>query len=144
MSDEDESSDNVIQVNFGQPRPKKAAPGKAKVEPKYDVDEFEPDPQASKKLEVFSKFIEESKVALTFNTRWPGVKVPKHLRDQNMELTLNFSLRFFIEDFTYDEHAVCATLSFGGEAFYCVVPWAPVRVIFCHATGEVAVFEESI
>jgi hypothetical protein len=147
MSDDEQPADNVIQVNFGQPRPKpgaKPAPAKkAPLVPKYDASQFEEDPYAAKKLEVFSRFIEESKVAVTFSTFWPGVSVPAQFMKRH-ELVLNFSHRFLIEDFTYDEHAICASLSFGGEPFYCVVPWAAVRMMFCHATNEAISFAETI
>jgi hypothetical protein len=147
MSEDDKVPDNVIQVNFGQPRPAKpaaAAPAKpAAIVPKYDLDEFEEDPLAHAKLEAFSRFIEESKVAVTLNTFWPGVHVPEQFTKRS-ELVLNFSHRYYIDDFTYDEHAICATLSFGGEPFYCIVPWAAVRMLFCHATNEALAFEETI
>jgi hypothetical protein len=145
MSD-DQAPDNVIKVNFGQPRPKPGTPAKPTkqvITPKYNIDDFEEDPLAHQKLEIFTRFIEEGKVAVTLDSYWPGVSVPPQFMKRH-ELVLNFSHRFMIEDFTYDEHAICATLSFSGEPFYCIVPWASVRMMFCHATNEAVAFEEPI
>ena len=72
--------------------------------------------------------------------RIKGVSVPAHFADRS-ELVLNFSHRFFIDDFTYDERAVCASLSFSGRPYFCVVPWASVKMLLSHHDNAVAVFD---
>ena len=146
MSDDHgDAPDNVIRVNFGAPR----APAKPARDPRqderasYDASIIPEDPLAAKKLEIFSKFIDLGMVSVTFDTRQPGVSVPARFHHQP-SLVLNFSHRFFIEDFTYDELAVCASLSFGGQPFYCVVPWAAVKMLHSHHDKSAAVFDEGM
>lgn len=147
MSDEQET--NVIRVDFGRRRvtPQGQAPQPPR-DPRmapqahYDPTDFEDDPMASTKLEVFTKFIDQGKVAVTLDATAPGVCVPDQF-SQQPQLVLNFSLRFFIDDFTYDELAIGATLSFGGKPFYCVVPWGAVKMLMSHHDNRVAVFDES-
>lgn len=146
MSDEERGDlpNNVIRVNFGAPReePKpvdpRQAPGAS-----YDPAIIPEDPLATKKLEIFCKFVDLGMVSVTFDTRVPGVSVPPQFRGRP-SLVLNFSHRFYLEDFTYDELAICASLSFGGQAYYCVVPWASVKMLLNHHDNAVAVFDESV
>lgn len=131
--------DNVIHVNFGQAssragEPEERAPGEGGLE------ELPADPLARKKHDIFSKFIEEGMVSVTLDPRGEGVCVPPQF-DQRPELVLNFSHRFFIDDFTYDERAVCASLSFSGQPFYCVVPWSAVKLLHSSHDNSVAVFD---
>lgn len=142
MSDDSKGGvpDNVIRVNFGAPRTPAPAPAPVVG---YDAQIIPEDLLAQKKLEVFEKFIDMGMVSMTFDTRVPGVSVPPQFRGRP-SLVLNFSHRFGLSDFTYDGLAVCASLSFGGQAFYCVVPWASVKMLLSHHDNAVAVFDESV
>lgn len=145
MSDDSkgEVPDNVIRVNFGAPRTPAPAAAPPAPAASYDAQIIPEDLLAQKKLEVFEKFIDMGMVSVTFDTRVPGVSVPPQFRGRP-SLVLNFSHRFGLSDFTYDGLAVCASLSFGGQAFYCVVPWAAVKMLLSHHDNAVAVFDESV
>jgi hypothetical protein len=132
-SEEDEGvPDNVVHVDFGRKRPAKAAA----LTEVFDYD----DPAQGAKFEAFAKLIDLGMVMITLDTRVPGVDVPTHLRGIS-ELRLNFSHRFGIEDFAYDERGVRASLSFNGQSHYCVIPWAAVFMLYSHADGKVLVFD---
>lgn len=129
----EEVPNNVIRVNFG------AAAAEPELEP-YDSSQFPDDPLAAKKYDIFSKYIDNGMVSITLDPRTDGVVVPEHFA-RRPELVLNFSHRFYIEDFTYDQRAVCASLSFSGRPFYCVVPWGAVKMLLSHHDNSVAVFD---
>ncbi len=137
---------NVIRVNFGQARPtspqleEAAEEESCEDELPYDISTFPEDPLALKKLGVFKRYIEEGMVSLTLDPRMQGVSVPDRFADRP-ELVLNFSYRFFIDDFAFNEHAVCASLSFSGRPFFCVVPWGAVKMMLSHYDNAVAVFD---
>ena len=137
---EDVREDNVIHVNFGGPRHEVVEP---ETPPYYDIDTFDLDALAFKKLEIFAEFVDAGMVSVTLDSTAPGVCVPPQFEGRP-ELVLNFSHRFYIEDFTYDEHAICASLSFSGSPFYCVVPWKAVKILLCHSDNRVAVFDASL
>lgn len=136
MSDDDQPQGKVIHVNFGAPRQPEPEPR----HPNYNPTLFPDDPVAERKLEIFSRFIDESLVAVTLDSTVPGVAVPAQFMNQPM-LILNFSHRFGLPDFTYDEDAICGSLSFGGQPFYCVIPWAAVKALRHKEDGSVAVFD---
>ncbi len=58
-----------------------------------DLATFEPDPLASKKLEIFEKFIELGMVSVTLDPGGRGVSVPQQFMGRS-QLVLNFSHRF--------------------------------------------------
>ena len=127
MSDAD---DNVISVPFGQAEAQAPAAGKAPA-----------DLMSRHKHVVFSKLIERGQVHVVLDPRVEGVCVPEELQEQE-ELVLSFSHRFFLPDFTHDDHAVCGSLAFGRQDVYCVVPWAAVRGLLLTSTGESVWWEE--
>lgn len=141
MSDK-EQRDNVIHVNFGasSSSPVDVASMPTPMTP-YDPALLPDDELAPKKFEIFGKFIENGMVSVTFDTRVPGVEIPPLFRDRP-RLVLNFSHKFFIDDFSFDPMAVCASLSFGGQPYFCVVPWASVKMFLSHYDNAVAVFED--
>jgi hypothetical protein len=140
LEKEDVREDNVIHVDFGAPRAPAVEPD---TPPYYDVGTFDPDALAFKKLEIFTEFVDAGMVSVTLDASAQGVCVPPQFEGRP-ELVLNFSHRFYIEDFTYDEHAICASLSFSGTPFYCVVPWKAVKILLCHDDNRVAVFDASL
>lgn len=101
------------------------------------------DPWAAQKLQAFERLIDEGMVLVTLDSRRPGVSVPPHHRG-DAQLGLNFSHRFYVDDFTYDEQGVRASLSFRGEPFFCDIPWSAVFMLRSHVTDEVFLFPSSV
>lgn len=93
------------------------------------------DPLAPQKFAVFSRFIAKGKVMVTLDARRTGVTVPSHLAHES-QLNLDFSERFGLSDFVYDERGVRASLSFNRQPFFCDVPWASVYALFSHVDNE--------
>ncbi len=80
------------------------------------------------KLRCFRSLLESGVTALHFDARAPGVSVPERLR-RDPWLVLNYSYRYNVADFTFDDNEVRATLQFGGQPHLCVVPWTAVFAI---------------
>ena len=99
MKDDKEPTkvDNVIRVAFGKT-------------------EESTDPDAAKKLEAFTRMIDEGMVMLTLDARKESVAVPEGHKEE-LQLALNFSHRFGLDDFEFDLKGVRASLSFGGSPF---------------------------
>lgn len=93
------------------------------------------DPLAPQKFAVFSRFIAKGKVMVTLDARRTGVNVPSHLANEP-QLNLDFSERFGLSDFVYDERGVRASLSFNRQPFFCDVPWSAVYALFSHVDNE--------
>lgn len=116
--DEEEQKANVVRVDFK--RAQRTQPS---------------DPLAPQKFAVFSRFLSKGKVMVTLDARRPGVSVPAHLA-QEPQLNLDFSERFGLSDFMYDERGVRASLSFNRQPFFCDVPWSAVYALFSHVDNE--------
>lgn len=84
--------------------------------------------RAREKKKLFGTLLDGGITALHLDPRRPGVIVPGRFRLQNW-LVLNYSYRYGIADFRFDEQVVEATLSFGGQPFYCRIPWTAVFAI---------------
>lgn len=121
--------DNVVRLGFG----KKAGPV-------LTEDEKE---RASQKLRAFTELIDAGMVMVALDARRDGVRVPRRLSDSS-ELRLNFSLKFYIDDFAYDERGVRASLSFGGQPFFCDIPWTSVHGIQSQVTDQNYVWREDL
>ena len=67
--------------------------------------------------------------------RRTGVSVPSTLAAEP-QLNLDFSHRFGLADFVYDERGVRASLSFNRQPYFCEVPWSAVYSLFSHADNE--------
>lgn len=143
MAHTEDLPENVIHINFGQPRPAKETPQDLAELAPYDADLIPEDPLAVKKYGIFCKYVDNGMVSVTLDPRQQGVSVPKHFADRS-DLVLNFSHRFFIEDFSYDEVAICASLSFSGRPHYCIVPWGAVKMLLSHHDNAVAVFDADV
>lgn len=135
--------DNVIHVNFGQSSEPTVDHEPAAVESighmAVDAEPLPDNPLAQKKLQVFEQFIAKGMVSVTFDTQARGVDIPVQFRTRP-RLMLNFSHKFFIEDFSFDSGAVRASLSFGGQPYLCVIPWGAVSMLLCRHDNAVAVF----
>ena len=77
------------------------------------------------KLEIFKKGLENGIVMITLDATREGVSVPSRF-SKDFALSLNFSYRYNLPDFAFDEEGVSATLSFDEGYFYCLVPWEAV------------------
>lgn len=78
-----------------------------------------------KKLQVFTKGLEQGIVMITLDPRCEGVSLPSQF-SKNAYLSLNFAYGYNLPDFAFDEEGVSATLSFDEGYFYCLIPWKAV------------------
>lgn len=95
------------------------------------------------KLRCFRHLLETGVTALHFDARRPGVEVPLHLRDDPW-LVLNYSYRYNVSDFAFDDAGVTATLSFAGQGHLCFVPWTAVFAITDDARTEGQHWQEDV
>ncbi|MFA5625432.1 MAG: hypothetical protein WC966_10340 [Bradymonadales bacterium] len=91
------------------------------------------------KRQVFTELIEESMLGLIILTHIEGLIIPDYLYKLEF-VTLNFSHRFGIADFSYGEEGVEASLSFSGKNFFCKVPWSGVVAIIHSQTDDEYLF----
>lgn len=138
--DKGKDADNVVRVDFGKKREGTQTRREIPIPKATDLPE---DPTAPQKLEAFTKLIEMGMTMVTVDSRRPGVVVPP-VHQGEIQLNLNFSLRFGIDDFRYDEDDVRASLSFGGIPHLCILPWSAVYMVRSHVTDDVAVFPNSL
>ncbi len=96
------------------------------------------DPRSRAKLAAFSEMIEDGLVMVTLDSRRAGVSVPAEFRGVPA-LNLNFSHRFYIDDFAWDIDGVRATLAFESGEYLCVIPWHAVYVMSCLNSEKVFV-----
>src|SRR4051812_37506333 len=114
----EDGGNNVVRVDFK--RAQRSSPS---------------DPTAPQKYAVFGRFIDRGKVMVTLDARRLGVSVPSQFVDEP-QLNLDFSEKFGLQDFVYDERGVRASLSFNRQPFFCDVPWSAVYAVFSHADNE--------
>ena len=139
MTTEDESreNENIVRVDFGR-KSSKRAPTPRSTPLAKDLPA-----EAPEKLRVFARLIERGMVMTTLDARVEGVCVPaKFVGD--LQLNLNFSHRFGVPDFAYDDVGVRCTLSFGGQPFLCDVPWSAIYVMRSHVDNEVVLWPEHL
>lgn len=84
-----------------------------------------PTTKGARKLEAFKKGLERNVVMVTLDARREGVSVPSQFAKE-VALSLNFSHRYNLPDFAFDEQGVSATLSFNEGYFFCLIPWEAV------------------
>lgn len=84
--------------------------------------------RAAQKRAMFAELLQEGIAALHLDPRAPGVQVPARFVGQP-QLVLNFSYRYRLHDFEVDDQVVEATLSFGGQPFFCRLPWYAVFAV---------------
>jgi hypothetical protein len=138
VSEHDDGSDNVVRVDFAAKRPK-ATPKPTRLQPPAAV---ELGPERPEKLRVFARLIERGMVMVTLDARSGLARVPPKLAGE-LQLNLNFSHRFGLEDFDYDDDGVRASLSFGGQPFFCDLPWSTVYGMTSHVDGERLLWPDS-
>ena len=77
------------------------------------------------KLNQFRELLAQGVATVHLDARHPGVSVPLHLRGTD-GLPLNLSYRYAGANLHCDDEDLCATLSFSGKPFRCVIPWEAV------------------
>ncbi len=102
---------------------------------------MDPETPRSSKQAVFAEMLDQGIAALHLDARQPGVDVPPDLRGRSW-LVLNYSYRYNIDDFRFDDRQVFASLSFSGVRFPCRVPWPAVFAISDANSKVVRVWEE--
>jgi len=141
--DDNAPADNVVRVDFGAARRPKAtttkAPAQVKAQPPAAT---ELSPERPEKLRMFARLIEKGMVMVTVDTRVVEARVPPRFGGE-LQLNLNFSHRFGLEDFDYDDVGVRASLSFGGSPFFCDLPWTAVYGMTSHVDGERLLWPDS-
>ena len=129
-------SNNVITVDFKrQVRSSESAVEKPILDAALNL--------CAQKLKLFSEWIDLGMVMVIFDPRMSGVQVPKELA-QECELRLNFSHRFDLKDFVYDQDGISATLMFPGGLFFCVVPWSSIFAMHSYADNSGAMWPDSL
>jgi len=126
----DASVDNLVRVDFGARRLKPAPPPTARPPSSTELGTDRPE-----KLRQFARLIERGQVMLTLDPRVDNARVPAQFSSE-LQLNLNFSHRFGLDDFDYDDEGVRASLSFGGKPFFCDIPWTAVYGMTSHVDGE--------
>jgi stringent starvation protein B len=99
--------------------------------------------RAQQKRKLFETLLEAGVAALHLDPRAAGVAVPGHLTDQPV-LVLNFSFRYGVKDFRFDDKGVEASLSFSRQPFYCVVPWSAVFAVTSDDRTQGSVWQEDL
>lgn len=95
------------------------------------------------KRELFDRLMQAGVTALHLDPRRSGVQVPGHLTQQSW-LVLNWSHRYQISDFHYDEHGVQGSLSFARQPFFCRVPWDAVFAITDESRKAGKIWEDEL
>src|SRR6266536_2435591 len=85
----------------------------------------QPSSQEQEKHSLFSNWLSQGTVMVTFLTEHPMVEIPIELKDKPM-LSLNFSYNFQVSDFSFNQKAVWGTLSFANGEHFCRVPWTAI------------------
>jgi len=95
------------------------------------------------KWELFGELLQNGITTLHIDARRPEVRVPPHLKNEPW-LALNYSYRYGIADFDFDDQIVAASLSFGGRPFPCRVPWSAVFAITNEARTTGLIWQEDL
>lgn len=96
------------------------------------------------KLEAFNELVARGKTMVTLDARRPGVRVPAKFKDE-LQLNLDFSTRFAgVVDLEWDDVGVRSTLTFGGQPFFCDVPWSAVWAMRSHVDNQMMLWPEDL
>jgi len=80
---------------------------------------------------LLNELLEYGKVMVHLDARRSGVEVPRDFGGDS-HLRLNLSHHFGYSDFVVDESSARCSLSFGGQPFFCVLPWNAVFAMTSH------------
>jgi stringent starvation protein B len=95
------------------------------------------------KRETLLAYLARGIAMVHLDARRQGVVVPPQYA-MDAHLRLNLSYRYGIPDFDISEERIQATLSFGGRACRCILPWGSVFGITSHGTGDGQVWPEDL
>ena len=132
------ATSNVVRVDFAAKKPKPKMPVLTQPPSSSELG-----PERPEKLRMFAKLIERGMVMITADARKDNARVPPRFAG-DLELKLNFSHKFGVADFFYDDDGVRASLSFGGQAFFVDVPWTAVYGMLSHVDGERMIWPDSL
>lgn len=149
VDDEDESgepaavspvgrADNVVRVDFAAKKPKPKVPVLTQPPASSELG-----PERPEKLRMFARLIERGMVMVTVDARRDNARVPTRLAGE-IQLNLNFSYKFAVDDFFYDDDGVRASLSFQGQPFFVDLPWTAVYGMHSHVDGERMIWPDSL
>lgn len=94
-----------------------------------------------KKREIFTQCLKSGVTSVMLDATVAGVVVPESFMGAR-DLTLNYSYLYNIRDFSFDENAIVASLSFSGVPFKCTVPWSAVLSISSEPIGKYYAFDQ--
>lgn len=77
------------------------------------------------KRDFFSKALQGGIASVYLDPRLVDVKVPENFKGQDV-LILNYSYRYHVADFDFDDEKIVASLSFNGVPRQTTVPWDAV------------------
>ncbi len=105
--------------------------------------EFATRQRAVQKRKLFEELLGQGIAALHLDPRAAGVQLPRYLKDQPV-LVLNYSYRYGVGDFRFDDKVVEATLSFSKQPSFCIVPWSAVFAVTTDARTQGSVWQEDL
>lgn len=97
---------------------------------------------SEKKREIFSLCLESGVTSVVLDATVSGVVVPDRFKGAR-DLVLNYSYRYDLPDFSFDEKLIVGSLSFSGAPFKCIVPWNAVLGIGSQTEGKFYAFEQA-
>lgn len=87
------------------------------------------------KYNYFSELIDRGLTRVVVNSTAVGVKLPAHLMGSS-GVELNWSHKFRLSDFRYDQFKISGTLTFSGHRFFVELPWKSIWLIFRPDEGQ--------
>lgn len=91
-------------------------------------------PKINKK-EYFEDLMNTGLVQVLVNPKMRGVKLPPSLKSEAI-VALNWSYKFNIKDFSFDDKGIRGTLSFNSKEFFVDTPWKSIWGIFLTKTPK--------
>ena len=97
------------------------------------------------KRAVVKRLMGEGPILVQVDARRPGVSVPDRLRDDpRLVLRFGYDLTPSIADLDIGEDALTGTLSFGGVAHQCVLPWTAVYAVVSESDQRGMVWPDDV
>lgn len=121
--------DNVIQFPFGAASSPDADEAIAEAPPELPELTEGVQTDSDNLLGQFTRMIDQGLTSVLVNSWVQGVSLPRELMNQ-ARLLLNWSYRFHLPDFEFDEVGIRGTLSFASGDHFVQLPWASIYVMF--------------
>jgi stringent starvation protein B len=97
------------------------------------------------KRAVVRRLMGEGPILVQVDARRPGVSVPERLQgDPRLVLRFGYDLTPAIGDLDIGEEALAGTLSFGGVAHRCVLPWTAVYAVVSESDQRGMVWPDDV